>query len=162
MTRKITHIIVHHSACDDTAPQFARINEWHKERGFPYSELGWYVGYHYVIEHDGLVRRARSDNEMGAHDAGENDHSIGICLAGNFDRTTPSAAQVRSLGQLLVQLVQRYDIRYTDIEPHRRGDDTHCYGLMLPDDWASMVYVAAEPRLSVRAKVWIAKNILGL
>lgn len=139
MSRDIRKIIVHHSAADAPAPQFDAINEWHKARGFPLSTLGFHVGYHWVIEKDGTVVQARDEDEIGAHDQGENLDSIGICLVGNFDKTDPTTAQEESLGKILVRMLDEYGLTIWSIEPHRKNDATSCYGTRLPDHWASKV-----------------------
>ncbi|MBZ4369940.1 N-acetylmuramoyl-L-alanine amidase, partial [Mycobacterium tuberculosis] len=77
------------------------IDLWHKERGFPVSSLGFYVGYHYVIEKSGNLLTARRESEIGAHTIGQNESSIGICLVGNFDVETPTQQQIATLGDML-------------------------------------------------------------
>lgn len=128
-------IIWHHSAYQSDEPQFAKINEWHKARDFPRSREGWYVGYHYVIEKAGAVIQARYDDEIGAHDQGENLDSIGICLAGDFNKERPTEAQTRAFRKLWLDLVVRLNIPVLAIEPHRRDDNTDCPGKNLSDDW---------------------------
>lgn len=136
-------IIVHHSAASEPSPQFEAINMWHKERNFPLSRLGFYVGYHYVIEKNGDIRQARLDQEIGAHTIGENKTSIGICLVGDFDKEKPTQAQSITLGKLLVILCNTYKIATNDIYPHRAFADKSCYGLKLSDNWAQIVYINA-------------------
>lgn len=133
---KTNRIIWHHSAAESPTPQFAAINEWHKARAFPLSSLGYYVGYHYVIEKDGSVIQARKDAEIGAHDTGENMDSIGICLVGDFTNSRPTLAQEKSFASLLRKLMLTYNISVNSIEPHRRDDTTECPGLSMPENWA--------------------------
>lgn len=133
---KTSRIIWHHSAADSPTPQFAAINDWHKARSFPLSSLGFYVGYHYVIEKDGTVTQARKDTEIGAHDTGENMDSIGICLVGDFTISRPTLAQEKSFALLLRQLMLKYNISVNSIEPHRRDDATECPGKSMPENWA--------------------------
>lgn len=52
------------------------IDEWHKARGWKS------CGYHYVIRRDGKLEKGRADEEIGAHAAGHNANSIGICMVG--------------------------------------------------------------------------------
>lgn len=139
-------IIVHHSAADSPAPQFDAINEWHKQRGFPLSSLGFYVGYHYVIEKDGNLRTARGEYEVGAHTIGENEHSIGVCLVGNFDVTDPTKQQIATLGDILTSICARYHLFEDDIKPHRSFKSTSCYGKRLNNHWAARVYLEHEYR----------------
>lgn len=81
--RAITEIIVH---CSATAPgwmaglpveeQAAEIDRWHKGNGW----AG--IGYHYVIGRDGNVATGRPIEQDGAHVAGRNKGTIGVCLIG--------------------------------------------------------------------------------
>ena len=133
-------IIVHHSADGRTTPQFDIVNESHRVRFGFVSGLGFYIGYHYFVEHDGEVRQARKENEEGAHAKGQNTSSIGICLAGNFNEAVPSEKQKESLCKLIEEVLGRWLIRENAIYPHRAFADTSCYGSMLGDDWARETY----------------------
>lgn len=134
-------IIVHHSADSFNQEQFQRIDLYHKSRGFDKSELGFWLGYHYLIEKSGLCRQGRNENEIGSHCIGQNDQSIGICLAGNFDSQTPTANQKISLVKLIDYLTKKWQIPANQIFPHRKFTATTCYGIMLSDDWARTEYV---------------------
>lgn len=84
------------------------IQEWHRERGW--SE----IGYHYVIRRDGYLERGgRMLYEQGAHVAGWNHCSVGICLVGGIDNNglpqnnfTPN--QYTTLEDLLIELRMFY------------------------------------------------------
>lgn len=80
-TRQIDKLIIH---CAATPPDMDigvdTIRKWHLERGFND------IGYHYVIKRDGSVEDGRPINLVGAHVAGHNTGSIGICLVGGVDR----------------------------------------------------------------------------
>lgn len=128
-------IIWHHSASQLQGHQASSIDQWHKDRAFPISSLGHYIGYHFVIEKDGSVFKARELNEIGAHDQGENIDSIGICLAGDFNKERPTAAQFSAFRALWIKLVVEQKIPMLAIEPHRRDDSTDCPGQLLTDDW---------------------------
>lgn len=143
-TNRPNKLIVHHSAASSPTPQFTAINSWHKARDFPISSLGFYVGYHYVIEKDGELKTARGESEIGAHTIGHNDSSIGICLVGNFDFEYPTAQQVGTLGAMLTSVVTRYRLTVADIYPHRAYKSTSCYGSRLGNDWARAVYLRHE------------------
>lgn len=134
-------IIVHHTAAVEPTPQFDAINEWHKAREFPLSRLGWYVGYHIVIEKDGTPVIARELSEEGAHTVGENFSSIGICLVGNFDVEMPTPEQVETLAIYLHAYCIAYNIKENQIFPHRKYANKDCYGTNLPDIWAQSILV---------------------
>lgn len=133
-------IIIHHSASASEQPQFLAINEHHKERFGMLSSLGFWGGYHYLIEKSGEVRQYRSPTEAGAHTKGQNDVAIGICLAGNFNFQKPTANQIVSLCKLIDYLLKVYQIPAPQIYPHRHFSITDCPGLLLPDDWAINQY----------------------
>lgn len=87
--RKVDLIIVH---CADTFADMdigaAEIRKWHTDPA-PKGR-GWAdIGYHFVIRRDGTVELGRDTDkdgdvyeEVGAHVAGWNKNSIGICMVG--------------------------------------------------------------------------------
>ncbi len=142
-------IICHHSGGSDANPlqdssnyTVAQCDEDHKNRDFPKSSLGYYVGYQYVITKDGKVTQCRLDTEEGAHcnqslgGVSFNRQSIGVMLCGNFDLTLPTKAQETALKALLEQKVKQWGIPVANIVPHRRFAVKTCFGRRLLDDWA--------------------------
>ena len=78
--RQIKYIVLHCSATKEGVPfGIEDIDRWHRQRGFRK------VGYHYVIEIDGEIRKGRDIAEIGAHVQGSNANSIGICYIGGLD-----------------------------------------------------------------------------
>lgn len=85
--RQINELVVHCSATPAGKAFHARdIDRWHRDRGWDG------IGYHYVICLDGAIEPGRPVEEVGAHVAGHNAHSIGICLIGgmNAQNTAPA------------------------------------------------------------------------
>jgi len=111
MSRKSTqHIVIH---CSATRPSqdvgVADIRKWHKAKGWAD------IGYHFVIKRNGAIQKGRPVDAIGAHVAGFNATSVGVCMVGgvaekNFTRAennfTP--AQWRSLRKLVAELVAKY------------------------------------------------------
>lgn len=151
-------IVWHHSADKKTTEQFSGINSYHKERGFPRSKRGYYVGYHYVIERDGSIKQARDEDEIGAHDTGENINSIGICFAGDFTTEYPTEAQAQSGAILVEKLHNTWGIPITRIEPHRWDDDTECPGRFLLDNWLIKQYLTRSGTPLVRLFHYIGQR----
>jgi hypothetical protein len=135
-----TAIVIHHSATENgNAAIFDRIHREHNH---------WEgVGYDFVIGNgtdsgDGEVevtfrwRRQIS----GAHCGGTpgnwaNEDGIGICLVGNFDRTTPTARQMQALAKLVRFLQKRYRISETRMYGHNTTPGarvTNCPGAKFP------------------------------
>jgi N-acetyl-anhydromuramyl-L-alanine amidase AmpD len=84
------------------------IREWHTAP--PPKGNGWRdIGYHYVIKRNGTVQAGRPDNQVGAHVAGHNATSIGICMVGggkgicNFTRE-----QWATLDLIVEGLIKKY------------------------------------------------------
>ena len=122
-------IILHHSGVDSSGNQLTAINRYHKSRGFPLSELGWYVGYHELIEKDGRIIKTRESYEEGAHTLNDwNRKSIGICLIGNFHVHAPTQAQLVALQGL----IDKYNLPYIF---HKDADERRtCAGRYLTRD----------------------------
>lgn len=85
--RQRTDLIIVH--CAATKPSLdigvKDIDRWHRQRG-------WLkVGYHFVIRRDGTREKGRDLMEPGAHAAGYNHRSVGVCLVGGLaeDGVTP-------------------------------------------------------------------------
>lgn len=135
---------MHHTADASDERQLERVNEYHKERMFPVSSNGYYVGYHYLIEKDGTIVETRKWYDEGAHTIGENLSSLGVAMAGNFDTEYPTDEQQTALGVLCIGLMARFGLAFGNILPHRHYKNTSCYGSNLPDDWASQIAQANE------------------
>ncbi len=159
MHNNIQWIICHHSGGSDSNPlqdssnyTVKQCDKDHKERFGMKSSLGWYVGYQYFIDKAGVLTQCRSDLEEGAHTVGYNKNSIGVCLAGNFDLTLPTTAQIQTLKELLNYKKSQYSIDLKNIVPHRKFCAKTCFGRRLADDWAqSLVTVPDTP--SVWSKI---------
>lgn len=125
---KPTQITIHHTVSSRDKTRVKDINDWHKLRwpGF-ISELGYHVGYHFVIVGDGTVVQTRKMTEMGAHSV-PNKGKIGIGLTGNFENERPSDEQLASLRELLKKIQKQFDIPRTKVLGHREVSRTLCPG----------------------------------
>lgn len=132
--KPISLLVVHCSATPANRDiGVAEIRAMHKARGWRD------VGYHYVIRRDGTVEKGRADTVMGAHVAGHNKGSLGICLVGGVRpdmtaETNFTAAQYNALARLLTELTDRYPTArvcgHRDLSPDRNGD-----GKVTPGEW---------------------------
>ena len=144
MIFKPSQVIVHHDGVSRKGPSFDIVNQYHETQRFPKSSLGFFVGYHFWIERNGLLRQARSETEIGAHAQGQNYTALGIGLAGNFDKEMPTKEQIATLGQLLSRLCFTYSIPHDRIFPHRHYASKTCYGSLLDATWAQGVFLQYE------------------
>ncbi len=132
---KKTHIVLHHTATPQGSLQeiIGGINQAHKRRKFPQSNLGYNIGYHFVIDFFGKVLRTRNDGEIGAHcrEQRMNYRSIGISLIGNFQTHRVSHMQQIALTQLLDDLIRKHNIPKEYIKYHGQFKSTKCCGKYL-------------------------------
>lgn len=144
MENKPDKIIIHHTAAEAPIPQFDAVNEWHRVRDFIKSSLGYFVGYHYLIEKDGTVRQAKEENEEGCHTIGQNLSSIAVCLVGDFSKVDPTTEQTEAMAKLVSELCRKYNIPVTNIFPHRHFASTACYGSRLENNWPILAVLGYE------------------
>lgn len=98
-------IVVHHTgnpSDDDLSAE--DIHEMHQNQGW----AG--IGYHYVIRKNGQIEQGRPEWAVGSHAYGENWHSIGIHVSGNFEEAEPTEYQIESLAYLIGWLCEEYDL----------------------------------------------------
>lgn len=111
--RRITHCVVHCAATRPTQDIGAlEIRDWHVRQN------GWRdIGYHWVIRRNGLIEPGRDEGIAGAHVAGHNAHSIGICLVGGLDQAGKPAPDYAA-GQLaaLTGLLKRITVLHPGVE----------------------------------------------
>lgn len=115
----VKFLVVHCSASKPSMKVDAKvIDRWHRQRGF----LG--LGYHFVINRNGLVEKGRPITQPGAHAKGFNEKSIGVCLVGGLDEEGKSednftddqhAALAELLGELLIQFPKAQILGHRDL-----------------------------------------------
>lgn len=113
---KWTHIITHHTGAEEKNAR--QVRNYHRR-------LGWRnVGYHYLIERDGLVVSGRPPSMRGAH-----------CLADRMNHRArgPYPPQLAALEELAARLLREYRIPLTPLLGHREvpGAATACPGRFL-------------------------------
>lgn len=121
--RRVTDLVVVHHTASDTDMTVEDIHRLHVGNGW----VG--IGYNIVIYADGSIHEGRPIDCSGAHCEGENAHSVGVNLVGNFENYPPTDAQVASLKEALRGLRGEYgDI---EIAGHFEYDATACPGAHL-------------------------------
>ena len=123
---KVKYLVVHCADTpDDRKVTASDIHSWHLARGWDG------IGYHWVIGRDGELWSGRPEYWQGAHVAGHNHHSVGVCLVG---RETYTQAQWNSLTSLIKLWLKKYPD--AKLVGHRDLD----YGKTCPNfdvkDWA--------------------------
>lgn len=139
---KIDAIVIHCSATREGVDvKMEDIKKWHKAQGWED------IGYHYVIELDGTIKKGRPVTMVGAHCStsgvsGEsyNKHAIGVCYVGGLDakgkaKDTRTNEQRFALELLVENLLMQYPtvkevLGHRDCSPDRNGD-----GIVEPWEW---------------------------
>lgn len=125
--RPISRIFLH---CSDSAfGDSELIESWHQERFSAGPTSGRHIGYHYVIlngrrrradefaaEDDGVVEAGRPAYEKGAHVAGANFDSLGVCLVGKSGLYT--VAQLRAAIHLVRSLIEVHGLSWSSVFGH--------------------------------------------
>lgn len=130
LPERIEYIVVHSAGTRLRNVDARELHRVHRQRGW----RG--IGHHFVIldgrhdrKRDGTVERGRPITEAGAHTAGLNDRSIGICCVGQGDREPLTPAQLDALVDLVQALRARYGVALRNVIGHaevnelvRRGE----------------------------------------
>lgn len=127
----VSRITVHHegwkpvyfTSYQKTAARLERIRHSHV------NHHGWGdIGYHFVIDRAGRVWEARDLKYQGAHVSDHNEHNVGVMVLGNFQKQSPSRAQLKTLVSFLSKLMNRYDVAVDHVHTHRELGPTSCPG----------------------------------
>ncbi len=151
--------IYHHTADASPENQTDKINAVHKARGFPLSNYGFYIGYHYLITREGFRLSVRPRNEMGAHDQGENFDSIGVAFMNDFNINKPNPAEEMAMAQLVDESIRELNFNLLSWEPHRKNDTTDCPGKNIPENWAQLCYLRYKVSWLQRILLWLKYQI---
>lgn len=119
-----TTLVLHHSVIDEGGDidTLLEIQNLHRN-----DRLWADVGYHYLIGKDGTIYEGRPINVRGAHVAGYNTGSAGLCLLGNFMEALPTDPQIEATHTMIAWLAASLEIGY--LAAHRAfNTDTLCPG----------------------------------
>lgn len=124
--KNIQYLIIHQSATLREQTTFEKIKKFHLYQGMGN------IAYHYFIESNGRTRKGRNESTAGTHTKASNMNtkSLGICLAGDFNKENPTKEQLQALERLIVQLIEKFSIPINNILGHREvpGSVTECPG----------------------------------
>ena len=116
--RKIKRIFIHCSATPEGRDvRTEDIRRWHLKRGWKD------IGYHYVIELDGTVRKGRDNNTIGAGVVGYNKDAIHICYVGGTDKDmNPKDTMTEVQDTVMVNLLKHLKDTYPDATIHGHNE----------------------------------------
>lgn len=105
-SEKFNTVVVHHSAMAlSEGPREIQYAHMH-QRGF------LDIGYHFVIDRQGLIYEGRSLAVHGAHVSGHNAGTLGIALMGNYEEIAPLPEQLDRLKWLIRDLMTQYPLTH--------------------------------------------------
>lgn len=120
--KSTTRAILHHAEAKTCSA--ADIHNWHKQRGWTGA------GYHFLVRKDGKVYRLRPEWTVGAHAAGANSDSLGICFEGTYNTEYMGQAQIQAGRELVAYLKSKYGISL--VQRHKDVGSTDCPGAHFP------------------------------
>ena len=113
----VRRVIVHHTATKpDVTPQ--RVAEFQVGQGLPG------IKYHFYITGDGQISWTQPVEALTSQTSVEavNADGIAVCLAGDFNKVAPSAAQMESAAQTIAWLLSTFNLAdSSDHRPQRGG-----------------------------------------
>lgn len=139
--REWRYLVIHHTATDSGDVESIHESHLKKKDSAGNNWIG--IGYHFVIGNgngmaDGKIEPTfRWKQQLhGAHagpgDKEHNQHGIGVCLVGDFERTSPSPAQLKAVKRLVRTMKGEYGITSANVIGHRDIRSTECPGRYFP------------------------------
>lgn len=127
----ISKLTIHHEGW--TAVNFtsktATAERLEKIRKYHTGENRWGdIGYHYIVDRAGRVWEGRPIQYQGAHVSKNNEHNVGILVLGNFEKQSPSSAQLKSLYTTTAALTKQHRIKTKLVRSHKEINPTTCPG----------------------------------
>lgn len=114
-------IILHHAVMNGSVEDIHRVH----------LNNGWSgIGYHFYVRKNGEIYEGRPVDMIGAHAAGSNYNSIGVCFEGNFETEQMSDAQKQSGKEIVAYLKDKYKISV--VQRHSEVCRTACPGRNYP------------------------------
>ena len=150
---QITHISVHHSATPANI-SLDLIAKYHVEtHGWPG------IGYHFYIKPDGTIYQTNRLETISYHTRDNNSYTVGICVAGTFNDTVPTPAQMNSAAHLIAWLMEKLDIPLENVKGHKEYVSTQCPGEEWLKDkrWKAMLFKRIK---AVQEGLWPVPKVM--
>lgn len=107
--RPVTHVVMHTSASWN--PRHGVIYPTAKDIDAMHRARGWSgIGYHWVVGKNGEVQKGRDESVPGAHVAGFNRTTVGVCVTGHGDHKAWTPEQWESAVDLVAKVLLRHGI----------------------------------------------------
>lgn len=155
--RPLVQAVVHHTASANTPDSAAAVRAiWE----FHTNGHGWGdIGYNYLVDNAGNIFQGRYSDPyqeyhqggevVGGHTYGNNYHTTGVAVLGNFTSTNPTYQSLQSVSNIIAYKLHRFDIspagvgaRGPHVIGHRDATNTGCPGQRLYDNLNGVRYLA--------------------
>lgn len=131
--------------------QFLACNNWHRDRQFPVSSKGLFIGYHRLIT-GGKNYECRLDTDEGAHcnqrinGVSLNFQSLGVCLGFDGDIELPIPEEYSLLQKQVWEWQDKYKIPNDKVVFHRYfAKDKTCPGSLITNQWLKDLLTRPQP-----------------
>jgi N-acetylmuramoyl-L-alanine amidase len=122
---QVKFLVVHCSATPASMDIGAReIDRWHRAKGWTM------IGYHFVIRRNGSVEVGRRIDQVGAHAAGFNSRSLGLCLVGGLSEDGRTAvdnftAIQKTMLRTRLNMLKSAGYKHAEVLGHRDLPNVH-------------------------------------
>ena len=128
----VSKITIHHEGWtpvnftiqSTTAERIEKIRKFHTGPDRRWGD----IGYHYIVDRAGRIWEGRPIQYQGAHVSKNNEHNVGILVLGNFEKQSPSSAQLKGLYGTVDALASKHKVKTALIRSHREINPTTCPG----------------------------------
>ena len=118
----IQYLVINHSAVPTTM-SVQDIARFHTKN------MKWPgIGYHFFIDGQGRIHKTNELSTVCYHVQKWDPVSVGICVGGNFTKTVPNEAQIRSTSHLLAWLLQELELPLDAVKGKKEFIDTQSPG----------------------------------
>ncbi len=119
---EINTIVVHHTGvpAEISAERIADFSV--KKNNWPG------IGFHYLINADGTIQQTNDLTTVSYHAGEQNQSSVGIAFAGNFNDAVPTPPQIAQGGHLIAWLLGTLQLPLSAVRGHKELASTPCPG----------------------------------
>lgn len=138
--------------------QLTTCDGWHKDRDFPKSSVGYYIGYHVLITGE-KIYQTRLDTDEGAHcnqkvdGVSLNFQSLGVCIGFDGDIEPLTSMEYALLQKQVWEWQDKYKIPNENVKFHRFfATDKTCPGFLIKDSWLTQLLTRPVPVVNIPPK----------
>lgn len=118
----VQNVVINHSAVPATVTA-AQVAQFHVKN------MDWPgIGYHFYVDDKGTIYKTNHLTTISYHVGNYDSVSVGICVAGNFTKTIPTSAQLKSTAHLTAWLLDEFNLPLDAVRGKKEFIDTQSPG----------------------------------